>query len=164
MGAVGDEHDELGDVSDYELSPHVRHALKSVLQTILRALTGAVSYIDVVHHRSLLSSTCAMSLWNYGPDVMDALVELVVALAASNGKYVDLCLDMLVSNFMPPYNFLEILKQPRGLAKKDQVIIRVHSALKGIADLVPLAPSSWNKLLGRECQMHSSRKLKWLYM
>ncbi|KAI3815132.1 hypothetical protein L1987_14788 [Smallanthus sonchifolius] len=175
MGAVGDVHAELGDVSDYELSHHVRQALQSVLQgetdeynqlignmhhnirlvpdevamlvTILRALTGAVSYIDVVHHRSLLSSICAMSLWNYGPDVMDALAELVVALAASNGKYVDLCLDMLVSNFIPPYNFLEILKQPRGLAKKDQVIIRVHSALKGIADLVPLAPSRLEQIV-----------------
>ncbi|KAF5806163.1 putative RNA polymerase I specific transcription initiation factor RRN3 [Helianthus annuus] len=77
---------------------------------------------------------------NYGPNVMDALMELLVTLATSNGKYVDLCLDMLVSNFIPPYNFLEILKQPRGLAKKDQVLARVHAALKGIADLGPLAP------------------------
>uniref|UniRef100_A0A251UPN5 Uncharacterized protein n=1 Tax=Helianthus annuus TaxID=4232 RepID=A0A251UPN5_HELAN len=61
---------------------------------------------------------------NYGPNVMDALMELLVTLATSNGKYVDLCLDMLVSNFIPPYNFLEILKQPRGLAKKDQVLAR----------------------------------------
>ncbi|KAK9073690.1 hypothetical protein SSX86_006284 [Deinandra increscens subsp. villosa] len=176
MGALGgDEHADMEDISDYELSHHVREALKAVvlgergeydqlignmhhtehlvpdevamLVTILRALTGAVSYIDVVHHRSLLSSICGMSLWNYGPDVMDALVELVVALAASNGKYVDLCLDMLVTNFIPPYNFLEILKQPRGLAKKDQVIVRVHLALKGIADLVPLAPSRLEQIV-----------------
>ncbi|XP_023750068.1 RNA polymerase I-specific transcription initiation factor rrn3 [Lactuca sativa] len=175
MGGVADGHAEMGDVSDYELSHHVREALKSVLLgdtdeydqiignmhhnvrlvpdevamlvTILRALAGAVSYIDVVHHRSLLSSICGMSFWNYGPDVMDALVELVVALASSSGKYVDLCLDMLVSNFIPPYNFLEILKQPRGLAKKDQVLTRVHSALKGIADLVPLAPSRLEQIV-----------------
>ncbi|GJW08306.1 RNA polymerase I-specific transcription initiation factor RRN3-like protein isoform X1 [Tanacetum coccineum] len=164
-----------GDVTDYELTHHVREALKSVLLgdtneydqlignmhnnvhlvpdevamlvTILRALSGAVSYIDVVHHRALLSSICGMSLWNYGPDVMDALVELVVSLAASSGKFVDLCLDMLVSNFIPPYNFLEILKQPRGLAKKDQVLVRVHSGLKGIADLVPLAPSRLEQIV-----------------
>ncbi|PWA79124.1 RNA polymerase I specific transcription initiation factor RRN3 protein [Artemisia annua] len=119
----------------------------AMLVTILRGLSGAVSYIDVVHHRALLSSVCGMSLWNYGPDVMDALVELVVSLAASSGKFVDLCLDMLVSNFIPPYNFLEILKQPRGLAKKDQVLVRVHSALKGIADLVPLAPSRLEQIV-----------------
>ncbi|PWA44569.1 RNA polymerase I specific transcription initiation factor RRN3 protein [Artemisia annua] len=41
---------------------------------------------------------CGMGLWNFGPDVMDALVELVVS-----------------SQLHPTYNFLEILKQPRGL-------------------------------------------------
>lgn len=112
----------------------------ALLVTSLKAISGAVSYIDIVHHRSLLSAICGMSLWNYGPDVMDALVELVISLAASSGKYVDLCLDMLVSNFMPPYSFLELLKQPRGLAKKEQVLNHVHSALKDITDLVPLSP------------------------
>ncbi|XP_071692841.1 RNA polymerase I-specific transcription initiation factor rrn3-like isoform X2 [Rutidosis leptorrhynchoides] len=173
----GGEYAEMGDVNDYELSHYVREALKSavsgdtdeydqiignmhhnlrlvpdevaMLETILRGLSGAISHIDVVHHRSLLSSISTMSLWNYGPDVMDALVELVVALASSSGKYVDLCLDMLVSNFIPPYNFLEILKQPRGLAKKDQVLSRVHYALKRVADLVPLAPSRLEQI-GRE--------------
>jgi RNA polymerase I-specific transcription initiation factor RRN3 len=48
---------------------------------------------------------------------------------------------MLVRNFTPPYSFVGILKQPRGLARKDQVLSRVHSALKHIADLVPLAPA-----------------------
>ena len=60
--------------------------------------------------------------------------------AAANGKYVDLCLDMLVRNFLPPHYFPESLKQPRGLDRKDQVLSRVHAALKDIADLVPLAP------------------------
>ncbi|XP_076946093.1 RNA polymerase I-specific transcription initiation factor rrn3-like [Bidens hawaiensis] len=167
---------EMGDdLSDYELAHHVREALKAVqegdtgeydqlvgnmhhnvrlgpdevamLVTILRALSGAVSYIDIVHHRSLLSSICGMSFWDYGPDVMDALMDLVVTLATSNVKYVDLCLDMLVSNFIPPFNFLAILKQPRGLAKKDQVLVRVHTALKGIADLVPLAPSRLEQIV-----------------
>ncbi|KAL8128106.1 hypothetical protein AgCh_014897 [Apium graveolens] len=49
-------------------------------QTSLKALSGAVSYIDSDHHKMLLSSISGMSLWNYGPDVMDVLVELVVAL------------------------------------------------------------------------------------
>lgn len=60
--------------------------------------------------------------------------------AASNGKYVDLCLDMLVRNFVPPYYYLEALKQPRGISRKYEVLSRVHAALKDIANLVPLAP------------------------
>ncbi|XP_034683124.1 RNA polymerase I-specific transcription initiation factor rrn3 [Vitis riparia] len=155
--------------SDSELVYHVRHALQSVplgdsdsydqligvlhhkerlapdevalLVTSLKALSGAVSCIDMVHHKSLLSSIFGMSLWNYGPDVMDALLELILSLAASSGNYLDCSLDMLVSNFMPPYSLLDFLKQPRGLARKDQVLSRVHSTLKDIADLVPLAPS-----------------------
>ncbi|KAA8547617.1 hypothetical protein F0562_004046 [Nyssa sinensis] len=161
---------EMEDVnfSDSELIYHVRDALRSVplgdsdsydqligvmfhnerltpeevalLVTSLKALSGAVSYIDIVHHWSLLSAIFGMSMWNYGPDVMEALVELIISLAASSGKYVDSCLLMLVNNFMPPRSFLELLKQPHGVARKDQVLYHVHSALKGIADLVPLAP------------------------
>ncbi|XP_021691438.1 RNA polymerase I-specific transcription initiation factor rrn3 isoform X2 [Hevea brasiliensis] len=113
----------------------------ALLVTSLKALSGAVSYIDNVHHDSLLNSIFGMSLWKYGPDVMDALLELIIALAASNGKYVDSCLDMLVSNFMPPMYLVNTLKQPRGLAKKEQVLSRVHTALEGIVDLIPMAAS-----------------------
>ncbi|KAL6345498.1 hypothetical protein AAG906_017221 [Vitis piasezkii] len=82
-----------------------------------------------------------MILWNYGPDVMDALLELILSLDASSGNYLDGCLDMLVSNFMPPYSFLDLLKQSRGLARKDQVLSWVHSTSEDISDLVPLVPS-----------------------
>ena len=60
--------------------------------------------------------------------------------AASNGKYVDPCLEMLVGNFTPPHFFTDMLKQPRGISRKDQVLSRVHSSLKVVADLVPLSP------------------------
>ena len=66
---------------------------------------------------------------------------LTILQAASSGNYLDCCLDMLVSNFMPPWSFIDLLKQPRGVARKDQVLSRVHSTLKDIADLVPLSPS-----------------------
>ncbi|XP_057997296.1 uncharacterized protein LOC110645367 isoform X2 [Hevea brasiliensis] len=153
--------------SDSELVYHVRDALVSVqsgdsdsyhqlvgvmhhsqrlapdevalLVTSLKALSGAVSYIDNVHHDSLLNSIFGMSMWNYGPDVMDALLELIISLAASNGKYIDSCLDMLVGNFMPPMYFVDALKQPRGQKKKEQVLSRVHTALEDIATLVPMA-------------------------
>ncbi|KAI4327870.1 hypothetical protein L6164_020282 [Bauhinia variegata] len=159
---------ENDDFTDSEIVYHVREALKlaeqgnrdnydelvgllhhkerlspdevALLVTSLKALSGAVSNMDSAHHGALLSAIFGMSLWNYGTDVMDALLELIISLAASNGKYVDECLEMLVMNFVPPYYFLELLKQPRGLARKDQVLSRVHAALKNIADLVPLAP------------------------
>ncbi|XP_077210442.1 RNA polymerase I specific transcription initiation factor RRN3 protein [Tasmannia lanceolata] len=156
-----------GYVSDSEVVSHVRDALKSVakgddenynqlievmstehetpdqeamLVSSLRALSGAVSDIDIVHHESLLSSIFGMSIWSHGQDVMDALVELIICLAASSGKFVDACLDILVSNFLPPPNILYFLRLPQGIARKEEVLGRVHSALQAIADLVPLAP------------------------
>lgn len=113
----------------------------ALLLTTLKVLSAIVSCIDYVHHEALLNSIFGMNMWNYGPDVMDALLELVIALAASNGKYVDPSLEMLVGNFMPPMYYVDVLKQPRGQARKDQVLSRVHIALKDIAELVPMAAS-----------------------
>ncbi|KAI9109672.1 hypothetical protein K1719_019302 [Acacia pycnantha] len=159
---------ENDDFSDLELIYHVRDALISVplgnrdnydelvghlhpmqrptadqvalLVTTLKALSGAVSYIDIVHHEALIYAVSRLSMWNYGTDVMDALLELIISLAASNGKYVDMCLDMLVRNFVPPSYFMKMLKQPCGITRKCEVLSRVHAALKDISDLVPLAP------------------------
>ncbi|KAE8655669.1 G-type lectin S-receptor-like serine/threonine-protein kinase RLK1-like [Hibiscus syriacus] len=162
------EEDNVLDFTDSEIVSHVKNALTSVLsgdnnsydqlvgvmhhskhlapdevallETTLKALAGAVSSIDIIHHDSLLSAIFSMRMWNYGLHVADALTELIVSLAISNGKYLDLCLRMLVSNFTPPPYFLDKLKLPRGLERKDQVLSRVHSAFKKIADYVPLAP------------------------
>lgn len=112
----------------------------ALLVTSLKALSGAVMYIDNVLHDSLLASIFSMSMWNYGPDVVDALLELIISLAVSNAKFVDSCLEMLVCNFTPPYSFIAMLNQPRGITRKGQVLSRVHSALEDIADLVPLSP------------------------
>ncbi|GAB4828931.1 hypothetical protein Ancab_018592 [Ancistrocladus abbreviatus] len=79
-----------------------------------------------------------VELWNR----CHGCVGRVDYMLASNGKLVDSCLEMLVNNFTPPYSFLQVLNQPRGVAKKDQVLGRVHSALEDIAALVPLALSS----------------------
>ncbi|GFP89206.1 RNA polymerase i-specific transcription initiation factor rrn3 [Phtheirospermum japonicum] len=178
MGAP--DMDELN-FTDSELDCHVRNAIRNAVQgnrdfynqivavihhkerlgadeaallvTCLKAVTGSVSSINIVHHRSLLAAIFGMSLWNYGTDVMDALVELLVSLASSSGEYVDLCLETLVVNFMPPCAppsasyFLEQLNQPRGLAKKTQVLDRVHSTLKDIANVVPLSPLRLEKIV-----------------
>ncbi|KAJ8545137.1 hypothetical protein K7X08_017720 [Anisodus acutangulus] len=163
------------EITDTELLYHVRGALKSALQgdpdlyeqlrgvihhneglvpeevallvTCLKALSGSVSCLDIVHHRSLISSILQMSMWNYGTDVMDALMELVISLATSSGQYVDLCLEMLVSNFMPPNSFISSLNQTRGILRKDQVIGRVHSTLIDIAELVPLSPLRLERII-----------------
>ncbi|XP_020533522.1 RNA polymerase I-specific transcription initiation factor RRN3 isoform X2 [Jatropha curcas] len=137
---------QKGDNESYHQLVGVMHHSKrlssdevALLVTSLKALSGAVSCIDNIYHESLLSSIFGMSMWNYGPDVMDALLELVISLAASNVKYVDACLEMLVGNFVPPMYLVDVLKQPRGHGKKDQVLSRVHTALQDIAALVPMA-------------------------
>lgn len=154
---------EIAEITDAELFKLVRGALKSALQgdpdkydqligvmqhdvpdvallvTCLKALSGSVSCLDIVHHKSLISTILKMSMWNYGTDVMDALMEFVISLATSSGQYVDLCLEMLVSNFMPPESFISLLNQSRGILRKGQVIDRVHSTLTSIAKLVPLS-------------------------
>lgn len=160
---------EDANYSDSELFYHIKDALKSVLvgevekyqqlvgvlyhkdnlqpdevallETSLKALSGSVSCIDIVHHDSLLTAIFNMSMWYYySPGVLDALVELIVSLAISNGKFVDRSLDMLVRNFIPPCGFLDSLKTPRGLERKYQVTSRIHVALEKITEYVPLAP------------------------
>ncbi|CAK9139372.1 unnamed protein product [Ilex paraguariensis] len=113
--------------TDSELVHHVRDALRAAL---LGDTDNYNQLVGVLHHSERLA-----------PD------EVALLVAASSGKYVDLCLDMLVSNFMPPYSFLESLKEPRGIARKDQVLDRVHLALKDIADLLPLIPWRLEKII-----------------
>ncbi|KAL8159149.1 hypothetical protein V2J09_000686 [Rumex salicifolius] len=137
-----------GNCDDYNQLAGILHHIKhlspddvALLVTSLKALSGAVSHIDDMHHETLLDTISKMSMWNYGPDVMDALMELIISLAATNGKHVDRCLGMLVNNFIPPVFYLEALKTPRGVTKKEQVLERVHFALNQIAHLVPLSPA-----------------------
>ncbi|EEF37967.1 transcription initiation factor ia, putative [Ricinus communis] len=139
---------QYGDTNSYDQLVGVMHHSQrltpddvALLLTSLKALSGAVSYIDECHHDRLLQSIFGMSIWNYGPDVMEALLELIIALAASNGKYIDPCLKMLVTNFVPPMYLIDILKLPRGQAKKEQVLSRLHTALEDIAHLIPMAAS-----------------------
>ncbi|KAH0700053.1 hypothetical protein KY284_014268 [Solanum tuberosum] len=165
---------EIAEITDSDLFKLVRHALKSALQgdpdqyeqllrvmhpdegvlpdvallvTCLKALSGSVSCLDIVHHKSLIASILQMSMWNYGTDVMDALMEFNISLAASSGQYVDLCLEMLVSNFMPPDSFISLLNQPPGILRKGQVIDRVHSTLTYIAKLLPLSPLRLERMI-----------------
>ncbi|KAF4358952.1 hypothetical protein G4B88_018190 [Cannabis sativa] len=60
--------------------------------------------------------------------------------AASSGKYVNSCLEMVVGNFTPLSSMIEFLKEPRGISRKSHVLSRVHSSLEVIADLVLISP------------------------
>ncbi|RWR72739.1 RNA polymerase I-specific transcription initiation factor RRN3-like protein [Cinnamomum micranthum f. kanehirae] len=138
---------------------------EAMLVASLKALSGAVSSIDVIFHETLLSSIFGMSMWNCGRDAMDALVELIINLAVSSGNFVDACLDMLVCNFLPPPTVLPSLSQTRGLARKKEVLDRVHSALRSIADLVPLAPLRLMPIvLQRMPRVHAKEALIVIYV
>ncbi|XP_074363146.1 sorting nexin 2A-like [Apium graveolens] len=99
----------------------------AMLVTSLKALSGAVSYIDSDHHKMLLSSISGMSLWNYGPDVMDVLVEL----AALSGKYLHLCLDMLeIADLVPlaPLRLEKVIKERMPYRSSKQPWIINHKS------------------------------------
>ncbi|KAI5425972.1 RNA polymerase I-specific transcription initiation factor rrn3 [Lathyrus oleraceus] len=117
------------------------------LVAILKALAGVVSYIDSVHHGALIFALERMSLWNLATyknydaaDIMDALMDFIVSLAASKGMYIDWCLERLVRHFTAPKHVIDFLKNENGVDRKNKVLSRVHAALKQIYDLVPLAP------------------------
>lgn len=129
------------------------------LQCRLKALSQAVSNIKERDHEMLLSYVFGMSLWMHSPDVSTALVEFLVNLASVSGGCVIQCLDMLVRNFLPPscglpvfIDFYSRRALMRGMPKelliqkKDEHMERkvstlhlVHSALRRILELVPLA-------------------------
>ncbi|CAN1765311.1 RNA polymerase I-specific transcription initiation factor RRN3 [Linum perenne] len=114
----------------------------ATFSTSIKALSRAVADIDDHHHEGLLHAIFDLSLWTLGPSLMDLLLELIVSLAASNGKFVDSCLDMLVNNFAPPIgslkrrHFLEHLPET-----KLRVLPRIHAALKHLSELVPITAS-----------------------
>ncbi|XP_074363690.1 sorting nexin 2A-like [Apium graveolens] len=99
----------------------------AMLVTSLKALSGAVSYIDSDHHKMLLSSISGMSLWNYGPNVMDVLVEL----ATVSGKYLHLCLDMLeIADLVPlaPLRLEKVIKERMPYRSSKQPWIINHKS------------------------------------
>ncbi|GAB2225906.1 hypothetical protein Drorol1_Dr00021677 [Drosera rotundifolia] len=120
----------------------------AALVASLSALSGATYYINAEQHGRLLAAIISLSMWEFDSDVMDVLVEFIVSLATSSGRYVDLSLEMLVSNFTPDESYPLIrLSEPWGVEKKEKVLSRVHGALKDISDVIPLAPSRLFKII-----------------
>uniref|UniRef100_M4E2I8 RNA polymerase I-specific transcription initiation factor RRN3 n=1 Tax=Brassica campestris TaxID=3711 RepID=M4E2I8_BRACM len=138
------------DLSDTETVLNVRNALASVQNALLKALSGSVACIDVNHHRRILSGIFGMSLWDHKPHVMDSLMDLIISLAATSGKYLDNCLNMLIRHFVPPPWVIDRLWQGRVIEQKQHVLSRVHGALLKISLLVPLAPSRLLPMLAHQ--------------
>ncbi|WZZ55226.1 hypothetical protein YC2023_055333 [Brassica napus] len=143
-----DRYEEL--VQSMQIIKGADHAVWADLVTILNALSGSVACIDIIHHRKLLSSVFGMSLWDLKPHVMDALVGLLISLAATSGKYLDSCLNMLIGHFVPPRWVIDRLSQRRVIDQKTDVLSWVHGAILKISLLVPLAPSRLLPMLAQQ--------------
>ncbi|CAN6869004.1 unnamed protein product [Brassica oleracea] len=102
-------------------------------ETLLKFLSRSVAFLDAAHHEELLIRILGMKIWDHPPNVVYALLELIISLATTRGKYLNCCLEMLIFN---------LLSQPHILNKKmREVPSLVHSALHKISYLVPPAPS-----------------------
>ncbi|KAJ0262094.1 Uncharacterized protein HA466_0050850 [Hirschfeldia incana] len=143
-----DAYDQL--VETIQTNNKSDHAVAADLDTLLNALSGAVACIDTDRHRSLLSAIFRMSLYDHKDHIMDALVGLIISLAATSGKYLDSCLHMLVRHFVPPPWVIARLSQSRVSGQKQEVLTRVHKTLLKISLLVPLAPSRLFPMLSQQ--------------
>ncbi|KAL0862739.1 hypothetical protein Bca101_041857 [Brassica carinata] len=143
----GESHryDEL--VRTMQATKNSDPAVAAQLVTALKALSGSVAYLDIIHHRNLLSLVFEMSLWDLKPHVMDALVGLLISLAVTTGEYLDSCLNILIRHFVPPDRVIKRLSQPRVMKQKRDVLSRVHEALLKICILFPFAISRILSLL-----------------
>ncbi|KAG1326802.1 putative Expansin-A16 [Cocos nucifera] len=131
---------------------------EALLVTALKALSGAVSKIDTVFHGSLLNNIFSMCIWNYGLDARNALLELITTLAAVPDKFLNGCLHMLVSNFLPPRRLRESISQPRWLARKKEVHSQLHLTLHYIAELVPLTPMKLKDVIDKRMPRFTDSK------
>ncbi|KAL0710708.1 hypothetical protein Bca4012_017686 [Brassica carinata] len=143
-----DRYDQL--VETIQTNDRSDHAVAAELDTLLKALSGSVACIDITHHQRLLSAIFGMSLWKHKTHIMDALVDLLISLAATSGKYLDTCLNMLIRHFVPPPWVIDRLSQNRVMEQKREVLSRVHQALLKISLLVPLAPSRLFPMLSQQ--------------
>ncbi|ONK70178.1 uncharacterized protein A4U43_C05F31070 [Asparagus officinalis] len=122
---------------------------EALLVTALKALTGAISKMDVAFHTSLLSNIFSLCIWNYGYETRKAILELIISLAAVPDKFLNSCLHMLVSNFMAPKRIRQYNTHPR-LAEKRNIYGELYVALHHIVDLVPLAPMMLKEIIDKK--------------
>lgn len=122
---------------------------EALLTTLLKALTRAVSKIDVAYHASLLSNVFRMRIWFFGVETRTALLDLICTLASVPDRYLDGCLHMLVSNFAPPERALRYLDEPKWIIRKKEVHQELHTCLQHIFQYVPLAAFKLSDVLNK---------------
>jgi len=118
--------------------------------TTLKALSEAVSKIDIMYHHSLLNNIFSICIWHLQRDTMDAFLDLITRLAAVADQYLRECLQMLVNNFIPPGPLTVQNKlHPWIFSRKKDIHFRLCESLKTISDTVPLAPMMLRDIIDR---------------
>jgi RNA polymerase I-specific transcription initiation factor RRN3 len=133
---------------------------EALLLTTLKALSEAVSNIDIIYHQGLLHNIFTMCIWYFQRDTRDAFLDLIIRLAAMADQYLKECLQMLVNNFTPPGPLAAFMEQPRWLAKKKEIYFQLHESLKTISDTVPLAPRMLKDIIDRSMPKLFDNKAK----
>lgn len=133
---------------------------EALFATTLKALSEAVSKIDIIYHHTLLHNIFTMCIWYFDRYTRDALLDLIIRLAAVADQYLRECLQMLVNNFTPPGPFIPFMEQPRWLAKKKEIYSQLHESLKMIFDTVPLAPRMLKDIIDRSMPKLFDNKAK----
>uniref|UniRef100_A0A0E0LEX5 Uncharacterized protein n=1 Tax=Oryza punctata TaxID=4537 RepID=A0A0E0LEX5_ORYPU len=133
---------------------------EALLVTTLKALSEAVSKIDIMYHHALLNNIFTMSIWYLNSDTRDALLSLITRLAAVADQFLRECLQMLVNNFTPPGSLTAFIGQPRWLARKKEIYSQLHESLRMISDTVPLAPRMLKDIIDRSMPKLFDKKSK----
>ncbi|KAM3213585.1 hypothetical protein ACQJBY_066152 [Aegilops geniculata] len=127
--------------------------------TYLKALSEAVSKIDIMYHHSLLNNIFAVRIWYLQRDTMVALLDLITRLAAVADQYLRECLQMLVNNFTPP--IVGRNEVPTwAVSRKKDIFSHLCGSLKTISDTVPLAPRMLRDIIDRSMPKLFDNKAK----
>ncbi|EMS63005.1 hypothetical protein TRIUR3_02342 [Triticum urartu] len=104
--------------------------------TYLKALSDAVSKIDIMYHHSLLNN------------------------AAVADQYLRECLQVLVNNFTPPIVGERNEVPPWAVSRKKDIFSYLCESLKTISDTVPLAPRMLRDIIDRSMPKLFDNKAK----
>ncbi|KAF3336622.1 RNA polymerase I-specific transcription initiation factor RRN3-like isoform X1 [Carex littledalei] len=147
---VNDQYNYLLSIVHVDPSARFGPDEEALLTTALKAMARAVSRFDTSCHDSLLSNVFKMRIWFFGVNTRTALLELIITLAAVPDKYLEGCLHMLVSNFVPPDRVLWWLDEPKWVIRKREIHQELHTCLQYIFKYVPLAAFKLSDVLDKD--------------
>ncbi|CAN6162954.1 unnamed protein product [Urochloa humidicola] len=138
------------------------HVDQAMLATTLKALSEAVSKIDIMYHHTLLHNIFTMSIWHLNEDTRDALLHLIIRLSAVADQYLRECLQMLVNNFTPPGPLVPRMEErwDEWAKTRKEIYSQLHDSLKIISDTVPLAPRVLKDIINRSMPKLFDNKVK----